>query len=290
MKIRSERDALHARDDEVFDSAVRLTSHRADAIQILRTVVNELRALEEDSDFHGRLLSDSRAFTVAALTSEMDKTETETGRKFKATVASSLVDGEGERDVDIGFNYSSENFAYGSTPFYSWYELMHSTAEVRARLVEGSGNRWAVLGSSSGWLVFYAALYNGAEETHGWEVLPSLHKHAEALSNHLLAEHRNRTVFHLENALSADLSTFNVVVLAGQCWDEWLLDRMYAKITDECASGTVIIDYNDRSAHFPQNKANGNVIDGARLELMAEKVLQTSWTKSQHFHLWKCLR
>ena len=285
-KLYCHRMSTKKEDDDALEEAISKYPAKVEAIYILRDILSKLRLMEESFDFHGQLLDDSRAF----MSNSMDSVghgnagpDSEPSTEFSADSILPSV---------TSSRYSTENFAYGSTPFSTWFRLMTHKEDNSSSLMSDSGKTWAILGSSSGWLVFYAALLNGASEVHGWEVLPSLHAQAIALANGLTGEYRSRCVFHLDNALNADLSTFSVVVLAAQCWDAWLLDLVYAKICSECAHGTLIIDYNDRSSHFQQNKlGGGTTTDELKMELRLEskKTLRTSWSDSQNFHVWKCI-
>ena len=146
------------------------------------------------------------------------------------------------------------------------------------------------MGSSCGWMVFYAALLNG-NEAHGWEILPSLH----ACASQMLAEHvptrlHSLLHFHCLDALQGEICQCNAIVIAGQCWESWLLTAMYAKIKLECQVGTLLLDYNGalkrlmKKDQTEEMKTQG--VARRFFSLVFVKPLSVSWG-TVDFHLWK---
>ncbi|KAL4099609.1 hypothetical protein PRIC1_007410 [Phytophthora ramorum] len=74
--------------------------------------------------------------------------------------------------------YSAENFAYGNTPFPTWLNLFTQTAVLDAIALNPKQATLTVFGSSSGSLVFFAAIVLGLSCV-GVEILPFLHHAAE---------------------------------------------------------------------------------------------------------------
>jgi hypothetical protein len=143
---------------------------------------------------------------------------------------------------ELGGEYSDENFSYGSTALAGFVRVEQRAAELQP------GATWAVLGSSLGWIVFYAAALG--HRCEGWEILPFLHSVAARTLRDCVPgpQHRALCALHCADMLTADLSGTGVAVLASQCWDRALRARVYAKLCAPALGlrrGACIIDYGD---------------------------------------------
>ena len=172
----------------------------------LRRAVAALRAAERDVDARARLVAETRAISLSAAA------EKETKK----------------------YSYTEENFAYGSTPLASWLlvhvacpELLEATRALandpqRTLLASGrrrsSGDasssengfinpsppeRYAVWGSSSGWLVLYAALGLGVRAV-GYELLECHVDTARRVARECLGARDDEDRFFLSGAGEKD--------------------------------------------------------------------------------------
>ena len=73
-------------------------------------------------------------------------------------------------------SYSEDNYSYGSTSYSLWNQAFNTSIVKSAVQVcqRNEDYKFTVFGSSSGWLVFYAALSRGIQ-CEGYEILKPLH-------------------------------------------------------------------------------------------------------------------
>ena len=117
------------------------------------------------------------------------------------------------RELAARSGYSSQNFAYGSTPLASWHAVFGSAplADAAARC-RAAGRDYVVWGSSIGWLLFYGALGLGLRAV-GYEILECLA--AIAVETARVGKVENVEV-HREDMLESDVSGAGIVVLTSQ--------------------------------------------------------------------------
>ena len=289
--------------DALFDELVRLGAgaRRADRATT-RLVVAKLAAAERDVDAR------------AALAHEIET-------RFR--VASP---GTSPGTVP-GTSYSSENFAYGTTSLRAWTRVVaacpalaramralaadaekdpegalpasrrveslgddgESSAEVstRALRVLEQKARVVVFGSSTGWLVFYAALVFGARSV-GYELLEGRVATANetarecVFSSERKSEENTASVsdlfaFSCSDALFAPLGeNAKVVVLTSQCWDEALKTRVASRLASHLTVGALVVDYGDS---LKRERAFG--------EPVAVVEAPTSWNEKQKFYVFQ---
>lgn len=188
-----------------------------------------------------------------------------------------------QRQAAVGSSYSMDNFAYGSTPFYTWLALVQ-TKSVSKAIVECQEHQrdgltpyqYAVCGSSTGSLVFFAAVLFGIESV-GVEILPYLWKVSKDVQRGLQSPNRCCR-FVCEDMLQSSLSRIKILVLTSQCWDHDLHDRVLVKLERELPVGSIVIDYKDR-------------LRKSRCFQLVEHVeeLQVSWNKRQSFFIFQCI-
>lgn len=175
QEVRDARAALLAAGPAVLPTPTPASS--GDAVEAaasrLGAVIRRLREMETSLEFQAALAGEAAQLSGAHVQEEDGVTASGGG-------------GSGRR-------YTPDNFAYGSTPYTSWLQLVCHT-EVAARLrggaMQGGGSgsgrpgECVVWGSSSGWLLFYGALTCGWRCV-GYELLSCL---AER-SRQVAAEH-----------------------------------------------------------------------------------------------------
>ncbi|TYZ64666.1 hypothetical protein PybrP1_006354 [[Pythium] brassicae (nom. inval.)] len=189
-----------------------------------------------------------------------------------------------QREISAGSVYTLDNFAYGSTPFPTWLQIVSadSVRSAIAALRSSCANRWrcTVFGSSTGSLVFYAALALGVDCV-GVEILPFLYNVSTKLRDEIVpAEVRMRCEFVCEDMLQTPLGTTSLLILTSQCWDNDLHKQVARKLERELPAGAAVVDYKDslrRSSSF-------------RLEERLEG-LPVSWAHKQPLYVFrKCPR
>ena len=187
-------------------------------------------------------------------------------------------DGCGSEDDSNGDDGDGGDcFAYGSTPFASWLRVLRhpavapavgaalfgdppsppaaatgegadaeaaaaATAAPRGEQRRRQLRDYVVLGSSSGWLPLYAALGAGWR-ARGVELLPCLVAAArDAAARHGAAA---LAAFERGDLRTADcgLARAGVVHVTEQCWGEALRARAAARLAEELAPGSVVVDY-----------------------------------------------
>ena len=248
-----------------------------------------------------------------------------------------------------GTSYSSENFAYGTTSLRAWTRVVAECPALSAAMralardaerdaatfaeedaflehVGGESSRSAqlrrleersrcvVFGSSTGWLVFYAALAHGVRSV-GYELLEGRVATARATARAAFSfstgtsdARSNEETFRSENAAVVDekrdavatkarracswvgLLAFSssdatlaplgvgakVVVLTSQCWDESLKTRVAERLASELKPGALVVDYGERLAREP-----------AFGEPLAVVEAPTSWNAKQRFYVFQ---
>ena len=247
-----------------------------------------------------------------------------------------------------GTSYSSENFAYGTTSLRAWTRVVAECPALSAAMralardaereaatfaeedaflehVGGESSRSAqlrrleersrcvVFGSSTGWLVFYAALAHGVRSV-GYELLEGRVATARATARAAFSfstgtsdARSNEETFRSENAAIVDerdavatkarracswvgLLAFSssdatlaplgvgakVVVLTSQCWDESLKTRVAERLASELKPGALVVDYGKRLAREP-----------AFGEPLAVVEAPTSWNAKQRFYVFQ---
>lgn len=205
---RSGRAAMLADEARDLADAVRLARSEeiVSRLRLLRAAVESLRALEAQLPFRAQLL--------------------------RAQLQASRA------------GYSTDNFAYGSTPFGTWAALAACAPVAGAleALRAGAGHA-LVAGSSAGWFCFYLALHGGVPVV-GFELLPALHAAAERIRDGLAARSAlPRIELRCADVLDADMRAARLVVLASQCWDAQLHAAVCTKLRAECPAGAIVIDY-----------------------------------------------
>lgn len=198
---------LHARQAQLaaeLESINESPSVPGPSIEVIRGVVQYLRAAEQSVDFQ------------AALAHQMQQ-------------AADLEE------------CSLENFAYGSTSYPSWLTVVTNDQVLPAiNAAMGRQSQHMVWGSSSGWLVFYGALTFGWA-SHGYEILPNLVDTAEACARVHNLEAVAR--FTTGDLLSSCLDNVGFLQLTDQCWDQQLIALARAKVERELPDGAVCLDY-----------------------------------------------
>lgn len=220
------------------------------SIDAVCTLIQRLRGLEESQEFHRSLLQTQRAIAATS-------------------------------------DYTVDNFAYGSTPFPTWLAIV-SLKSVRTAIAairlscecanDNSTNQrqCTVFGSSTGSLVFYAALALGVDCV-GVEILPFLSDVATQLRDEVVpVTARSRCAFMCSDMLQTPLTTTNLLVLTSQCWDNDLHDRVVCKLERELPGGAVVVDYKDSLGRSPSFQLVER-LDG----------LPVSWTRKQPLYVFR---
>ncbi|GLC39360.1 hypothetical protein PLESTM_000887500 [Pleodorina starrii] len=151
-----------------------------------------------------------------------------------------------------GSSYSIENFAYGSTPYTSWLEVLAAAGPELKDAMAAPGREYVVWGSSCGWLVLYGAL-TYAWRSRGVELLSCLHECAQRTAAEQAAELSGTAGVHFTcgDLLQDDVSTAGLVVLADQCWDERLAAAAAAKLGRELPTGALCVSYSGTAFRGP---------------------------------------
>uniref|UniRef100_A0A061RJK9 Uncharacterized protein n=1 Tax=Tetraselmis sp. GSL018 TaxID=582737 RepID=A0A061RJK9_9CHLO len=205
-----DRPAVTQEEDAAICGLVRDGTITVDAAGKLVAIVRELRDTESSPDFLSGMAVDVRAALAAS-------------------------------------GYSRDNFAYGSTPLPSWLSVFLQP-EVRCRMegMKASGLRYAVLGSSIGWLVFFGAVIFGVDSL-GLEMLPRMVAVAEGVRS------RHQVIgaeFRAGDFLEEPLGGVGLVMLASQCWDKHLVSAAGRKLAEELPAGALAVDYTNALGPF----------------------------------------
>lgn len=186
-----------------------------------------------------------------------------------------------QRSVAQSSVYSLDNFAYGTTSYQTWLRIF-STPIVQAAINAcrpsnncGNGLRseYTVFGSSTGSLVFFAALAFGIQCT-GVELLPFLAQTADETQKQLQIPFCRTLCMDM---LAYPLASTKVLLLTSQCWDMELTSLLRCKLERELPSAAVVIDYKEvtlgqsRSFRCVQQLTNQRV----------------SWNPSQTLHIFE---
>ena len=177
------------------------------------------------------------------------------------------------RRVAAESDYTMANFAYGSTPFASWLRVAQLPIVARAaQRARASGGTVVVLGSSTGLLVLYGALYWDGVTALGIELLPSLvaaaRRAAAAAAAAGCASRGQQLSFVCGDILECDLRNACVIMVTSQCWDVALIESLRRKLAKEARPGVVVVDYRP-------------LLDGVPLFAAPAKVtVEVSWDSS----------
>lgn len=195
-----------------------------------------------------------------------------------------------QRRASAEFGYTSDNFAYGSTPLRSWLMLFESPplrAKRRAAHLEGP-LRYYVLGSSLGSLCVYGACVYGIE-TRGIELMPGL---AQAAQRIVTRAGVVGVSFECADMLGVDLSEADVLLLASQCWDAPLVAALGAKLLAELRPGALVIDYTPALGEASRRGDDGEQQQqqqpgGRRFVLEHSCEAPVSWGGALRFYIWR---
>ena len=132
-----------------------------------------------------------------------------------------------------------------------------------------SAREYVVLGSSVGWMVFFAAMTYGLE-SRGVELLSSLVQVARRIAEECAVLGAR---FECCDALRASVSGACIVLCASQCWDDALRSAVQEKLLQELSEEAVVIDYTD----FMSREGD------SRLEVCDIVEGPVSWNPSQRF-------
>jgi hypothetical protein len=286
--------------DALFDELVRLGAgaRRADRATT-RAVVAKLAAAERDVDARAALAHEIETrFRVASpgtspgtsYSSENFAYGTTSLRAWTRVVAACPALANAMRALAA----DAEKDPEGALPASRRVESLgdddgESSAEVstRALRVLEQKARVVVFGSSTGWLVFYAALVFGARSV-GYELLEGRVATANetarecVFSSERESEKNTSSVsdlfaFSCSDALFAPLGeNAKVVVLTSQCWDEALKTRVASRLASHLTVGALVVDYGDS---LKRERAFG--------EPVAVVEAPTSWNEKQKFYVFQ---
>ena len=207
------------------------------AAQRAALLERDATAVAETFGSDGRYAADGAALLAAIRTLR--------GVEQSAAFQRSLL--RDRRRVSADTSYTMDNFAYGSTSFHSWRAiaaLPPCAAAATAR--PGGGGSFVVLGSSTGLLALYGALYWGLP-TRGVEILPSLVAVADAAAAVAAASVSPSSTIDISfeegDVLQCDLSSATIIMATSQCWDVALIKALRAKLVKEVRPGACVIDY-----------------------------------------------
>jgi hypothetical protein len=173
-----------------------------------------------------------------------------------------------------GGDYSAENFAFGSTPFPTWLALFTQEPVLAAILRAAKQAKLTVFGSSSGSLVFFAALALGLA-SQGIEILPFLHDAAEQTRLELQIPDRICR-FVCADMLTVSVHDTSILLLTSQCWDTALHHQVQFKLEAELRPGALVLDYK-------------NALQSSRCFRLAQQLTQrrVSWSSSQSLFIFE---
>ena len=290
--------------DALFDELVRLGAgaRRADRATT-RLVVAKLAAAERDVDARAALAHEIETrFRVASpgtspgtvpgtsYSSENFAYGTTSLRAWTRVVAACpalaramrALAADAEKDPEGALPASRRVESLGDDGGESYAEV-----STRALRVLEQKARVVVFGSSTGWLVFYAALVFGARSV-GYELLEGRVATANetarecVFSSERKSEKNTSSVsdlfaFSCSDALFAPLGeNAKVVVLTSQCWDEALKTRVASRLASHLTVGALVVDYGDS---LKRERAFG--------EPVAVVEAPTSWNEKQKFHVFQ---
>jgi len=177
--------------------------------------------------------------------------------------------------------YSENNFVYGSTFFASWLSLVERSslhAVLRDTPASG-GHEMLVLGSSHGWVCFYAALTFGVPCT-GLDLVAFRVAQANmAADKFLTLAQRSRVRFIDQDALRADVSRSGIIYITSCEWDAALVNKLHTKLLEEAPQSALIV------ANDFMKRADSDL--RARFEVVDRVVLPVSWNSEQAFYVYR---
>ena len=189
--------------------------------------------------------------------------------------------------------YSEDNFAYGSTPFATFWKVIEECpllAAAMARMASCQQKEYGIFmhqrgfqvwGSSSGWLLFYAAFACKVAGV-GYELLGCHVDFANELLYSMLNKLGKPPVFIKGDVLEiGDVECMPeppVVWLTSQCWDQSLRTRVNDKLTKECVAGSLVVDYGE-------GVGLGGCAD--TWEKVSSTTAAVSWNPTQTFHVYR---
>lgn len=151
---------------------------------------------------------------------------------------------QAQRSVAQSSTYSLDNFAYGTTSYQTWLCIC-SIPVVQSAIgtcrVSSDSHEYTVFGSSTGSLVFFAALVFGIQCT-GVELLPFLARTAQETQEELQIPFCRTLCMDM---LAYPLANTKVLVLTSQCWDNELTALLRCKLERELPLGAIVIDYKE---------------------------------------------
>ncbi|DBA04930.1 TPA: hypothetical protein N0F65_006932 [Lagenidium giganteum] len=152
--------------------------------------------------------------------------------------------------------YSHDNFAFGTTPCYTWHRVLstdsvnHALRACQLEMKQQRSSHVTVFGSSTGSLVLFTHLLAGVRCV-GVEILPHLHHVAESVAQKFQI---SNCVFVNQDMLTFDVESSRLLVLTSQCWDADLCTSLRQKIEQELVAGAIVVDYQasilESSKHF----------------------------------------
>jgi hypothetical protein len=189
--------------------------------------------------------------------------------------------------------YSEDNFAYGSTPFATFWKVIDECpllAAAMARMASCQQKEYGIFmhqrgfqvwGSSSGWLLFYAAFACKVAGV-GYELLGCHVDFANDLLYSMLNKLGKPPVFIKGDVLEiGDVECMPeppVVWLTSQCWDQSLRSGVNDKLTKECVAGSLVVDYGE-------GVGLGGCAD--TWEKVSSTTAAVSWNPTQTFHVYR---
>ena len=253
-------------------------------VKSIRDVVARLRDNERDVDARAAL-----AREVRSLTSPRAKESNESTPAGIEPAAAS----DGSSSPTRGSSYSEDNFAYGSTPFATFWRVVQECPALRgamSRMAKVQQENYGIFmnqrgfqvwGSSSGWLVFYAAL--GCKVSGvGYELLRCHVDFANGVVMSMLNALSKPPVFiHGDVLEQADCDVMQfppVVWLTSQCWDQSLKKAVAEKLTAQCEAGALVVDYGE---------GVGLGDRGGAWERVGTTTAPVSWNPAQTFHVYR---
>ncbi len=255
-------------------------------VKSIRDVVARLRANERDVDARAAL-----AREVRSLASPRNESNESTLAGIEPAAAS---DGSSSPTSGAaGALYSEDNFAYGSTPFATFWRVVQecpALSRAMARMAKVQQENYGIFmnqrgfqvwGSSSGWLVFYAAL--GCKVAGvGYELLRCHVDFANGVVMSMLNALAKPPVFIHGDVLEmadCDVMQFPPVVwLTSQCWDPSLKTAVAEKLTRQCEAGALVVDYGEGVGLDDRAEA---------WERVGTTTAPVSWNPAQTFHVYR---
>ena len=259
-------------------------------VKSIRDVVARLRDNERDVDARAALAREVRSLTSPRDESNEESTPAGIEPAAASDESSSPTSGSG------GFvkaSYSEDNFAYGSTPFATFWRVVQECPALRgamSRMAKVQQENYGIFmnqrgfqvwGSSSGWLVFYAAL--GCKVSGvGYELLRCHVDFANGVVMSMLNALSKPPVFiHGDVLEQADCDVMQfppVVWLTSQCWDQSLKKAVAEKLTAQCEAGALVVDYGE---------GVGLGDRGGAWERVGTTTAPVSWNPAQTFHVYR---